>query len=116
VRGTFHTTSLRITINSVSHGARDWACYSGSSARILVTSISLDELVRNVAARDSATNWRDMISSVKQRCSCEYANLANMQTPTHLSFNIDQALPTSPPNASTSRSGVDSNTIRSAAL
>jgi hypothetical protein len=39
-----------------------------------------------------------------------------MQTPTHLSFDIDQALPTSLPNASTPKSGVDSNTIRSAAL
>jgi hypothetical protein len=82
----------------------------------MVTSISLDELVRNVTARDSATNWRGMISSAKQRCSCVYANLADMQTPTHLSFDIDQALPTSLPNASTPKSGVDSNTIRSAAL
>src|SRR6266700_833837 len=97
-RETFHATSLRITINSVSHGARDRACYSASSARILVTSISFDELVRDVTARDAATNWRDMISSAKQRCSCVYANLANMQTPPHLSFDIDLALPTSPPN------------------
>jgi hypothetical protein len=115
-RGTFRATSLRITINSVSHGAPDWACYSGSSARISVTSISLDELVRNVKARDSVTSWRDMISSTKQRCSCVYANLANMQTPTRLSFDIDHALPKSRPDASTPKSGVDSSTVRLAAL